>query len=130
MRRLKNSNRSSSGGRNRLGSARIARDVAEVEDAGILEEELALFGEEQAELREIHLLFVGFGLREVGIHREVERQRGGDASLTSRPPLKSREKRRSPSPRTAPPRTNGLTRRLRPVRSAGRPVRSPASDAR
>ncbi len=74
MRRLKKSSRSSSGGRKRCDLPLVARDVAEVEDAGVLEEELALLGVEQAELREVDLLLVGFGLREVGLDGDVERE--------------------------------------------------------
>src|SRR5205814_10327176 len=44
---------------------------AKVERALILEEELALFGKEQAESGEIDLLLVGFNLREVGVVREI-----------------------------------------------------------
>ena len=75
MRRLKNSSMSSSGGLNRELRGWFRGDVAEVEDAGVLEEELALLREEQAELRQVDLLLVGFGLREVGIDGDVERQR-------------------------------------------------------
>ncbi len=52
----------------------IAGDVAEVERAGVLQEELALLGEEQAELGQVDLLLVGLGLREVGIDGDVEGQ--------------------------------------------------------
>ena len=72
MRRLKKNSRSSSGGRKRLAWRWLRGNVAEVEDAGVLEEELALFWKEQAELREVDLLLVGFGLREVRIERGVE----------------------------------------------------------
>ena len=41
---------------------------------GILEEERALLGEKQREPRQVDLLFVGFDLREIGVHRQVERQ--------------------------------------------------------
>src|SRR5206468_3969744 len=61
--------------------ARLARDVAEVEHARVLEEELALLGVVEAELREVDLLLVGFGLREVGLPGHVERQAGRDAVL-------------------------------------------------
>ena len=81
MRRLKKSSRSSSGGRNRATVRELRGNVAEVEDAGVLEEELALFGKEQAELREVDLLLVGFGLREVRVDRGVEGQRRRDAGL-------------------------------------------------
>jgi len=40
--------------------------VAHVEDARVLEEEIALFGEELAELCQVDLLLVGFRLGEVG----------------------------------------------------------------
>ena len=52
--------------------ALVARDVAKIEDAGVLEKELALLREEQTELGEIDLLFVGFGLREVGVDGGIE----------------------------------------------------------
>ena len=44
---------------------------AELEDRRVLEEERALLREEQIEPREVHLLLVGFDLREVGVDREV-----------------------------------------------------------
>ena len=54
---------------------RIAKPAGrEVEHAGPLEEELSLLGEEQAEPREVDLLVVDFGLREIRVHREIERQ--------------------------------------------------------
>jgi hypothetical protein len=58
---------------------------AEVEHPGVLEEELAFLWEEQAELREVHLLLVGLRLREIGPHREVQRERGSDAVLRVEP---------------------------------------------
>ena len=61
--------------------ARVARNVAEVEDAGVLEEELALLRVEEAELGQVDLLLVGFGLREVWVDRDVERQRRRHAQL-------------------------------------------------
>ena len=45
--------------------------AAELEDAGVLEEEVALLGKEQAEARQVDLLLVGFDLREVGVDGEV-----------------------------------------------------------
>ena len=65
----------------RVAQPRFARDVAEIEHPGVLEKELPLLRIEQAELRQVHLLLVGFGLREVGQHRDVERQRRRDAVL-------------------------------------------------
>ncbi len=65
----------------RVAEPRLARDVAEVEHPGVLEEELALLGEEQAELRQVHLLLVGLGLREIGLRGDVEGQRRRDAVL-------------------------------------------------
>ena len=56
-------------------------DVAEGERAEVLEKEIALLGEEQAEAREVHLLFVGFDLREVGVVGEVGGQVLGEAHL-------------------------------------------------
>jgi hypothetical protein len=43
------------------------------EGAGILEEERALFREEQREAREVGALFVDLDLREVGVVGEVQR---------------------------------------------------------
>ena len=65
----------------RIAKPRLARNVAEIEHAGVLEKELAFLRKEQAELREVHLLLVGFRLREVGARGDVERQRGGHAVL-------------------------------------------------
>src|SRR5205823_4017126 len=62
-------------GESRAAEPRFARDVAEVEHPGVLEEELALLRKEQAELREVHLLLVGFRLREIWLHGDVEGQR-------------------------------------------------------
>ena len=45
--------------------------TAEDEGPLVLEEELPLLGEEQAEASEVDLLLIGFDLREVGIDREV-----------------------------------------------------------
>ena len=45
---------------------------------GVLEEELALLRKEQAEARQVHLLLVGFDLREVGVVGEVRRSVLGD----------------------------------------------------
>ena len=53
-------------------AAGVAR--AELEHAGVLEEEIALLGEEQVEARQVDLLLVGFDLREVGVDGEVPRQ--------------------------------------------------------
>src|SRR5216683_7029278 len=52
---------------------------AELEDAGILEKEVAFFRKQQAEACEVHLLLVGLDLREVGVDREVPGQAAGDA---------------------------------------------------
>ena len=109
----------------------VAGNVAEVEDAGVLEEELALFRKEQAELREVDLLLVGFGLREVGIDRGVEGQRRRDARLhidAAGDVAIEAALRRRRGPRRAA--RNGLMRRLRPCRSGGRPARLPPEEAR
>ena len=50
------------------------RDPTERERALVLEEELALLREEQAEARQVDLRFVGLDLREVGVVREVGAQ--------------------------------------------------------
>src|SRR5207344_1360295 len=47
---------------------------AEGEGSEVLEEEIPLLWKEQAEARQIHLLFVGFHLREVGIDGRVCRK--------------------------------------------------------
>src|SRR5262245_38816106 len=54
-------------------AAALAPD-AELEDAGVLEEEVALLGKQQVEPREVDLLLVGLDLREIGVDREVPRQ--------------------------------------------------------
>src|SRR5262249_4944047 len=59
--------------RRRRAHAIVPRRVADVEHAGILEEELALLRKELAELREIDLLLVRLDLREVGVDGNVER---------------------------------------------------------
>ena len=51
-------------------------DVAEVEDALVLEEELALLREEERELREVHPHVVDWGLPEVGIRGSRGSERG------------------------------------------------------
>ena len=53
--------------------------VGEVEDAGILQEEVALLGEEQAEAVEIDLPFVDVGLAEITVDREGPSQGWQDA---------------------------------------------------
>ena len=64
--------RSGSAARRRVAAAAtLAADIAELEDALVLEEEIALLGEEQVEPREVDLLLVGFDLREVGVDGEV-----------------------------------------------------------
>ena len=45
---------------------------AHLELAGVLQEEVALLGKEQAEARQVHLLLVDLDLREVGVVGEVE----------------------------------------------------------
>ena len=63
---------------------RVAAEVAgaaEVEDALVLEEEVALLGEEQAEARQVDLLLVGLDLGEVGVVGEVGGQAPRDAVL-------------------------------------------------
>ncbi len=47
---------------------------AHAELPGVLEEEVALFWKEQLEPREVHLLLVDFGLREIGVDRQIERK--------------------------------------------------------
>src|SRR6185436_18071699 len=47
---------------------------AELEHAGILQEEVPFFRKEQAETRQVHLLLVGFDLGKVGVDREVPGQ--------------------------------------------------------
>src|SRR6185295_4240425 len=47
---------------------------AELEHAGILQEEVPFFRKEQAETRQVHLLLVGFNLGKVGVDREVPGQ--------------------------------------------------------
>jgi hypothetical protein len=69
--------------------SRIARDVAEVEDARILEEELPLFWEEETELREVDLLLVGFGLRESGLTVASKVSEGVMPALMSTPAVRS-----------------------------------------
>ena len=59
--------------------------AAELEDAGVLEEEVALLGKEQAEARQVDLLLVGLDLREVGVDREVQRQARRHAVLHVEP---------------------------------------------
>ncbi len=53
-------------------AAAAAADAAELEYVGVLKEEVALLGEEQAETRQVDLAVVDLGRREV----RVERQRG------------------------------------------------------
>jgi hypothetical protein len=48
--------------------------IADSKRALILEEELALLGEEQADARQVDLLLVRFHLREIAAIREVPRQ--------------------------------------------------------
>src|SRR2546426_1292802 len=61
----------------------------QVELPARFEEELALFGEEKGKAGEVDDLLVGFDLREVGVDRNVRRQRrrwaelGVDAALTA-----------------------------------------------
>ena len=47
---------------------------AEVEDAGVLQEEVALLGEEEVEAREVHLLVVGLHLGEVRMDGAVQHE--------------------------------------------------------
>ena len=49
------------------------------------QKELPLFGEEKAEPREVHLLFVHLDLGEVGVVREIGRQVVGDPDLEVQP---------------------------------------------
>ena len=59
--------------------------LGELEDAGILQKEIALFGEEEAEAREIHLLLIDFDLREIRVDRKVPRQAARHAVLHVEP---------------------------------------------
>ena len=52
---------------------------AHLELAGVLQEEVALLGKEQAEAGQVHLLLVDFDLREVGVVGDVEVHAAGDA---------------------------------------------------
>ncbi len=54
---------------------------AEVEDAGVFQEEVALLGEEEGEARQVDLFVVGLHLGEVRVERQVEREPGGQAEL-------------------------------------------------
>ena len=65
----------------RLKNGRRCRPGREAELAGVLDEEVALFGKEQAEARQVHLLLVDFDLREIGVIGRVERQRRREAVL-------------------------------------------------
>ena len=67
MRRLKNRSVSTVRRRERAAGAHL-------ELAGVLEEEIALLGKEQAEARQVDLLLVDFDLREVGVVGDVEVQ--------------------------------------------------------
>ena len=66
-------------GRGRRELSVVPRRVAHVEDAGILEKELALLRKELRELGEVDLLLVGLHLREVRVHGDVEREPLRDA---------------------------------------------------
>ena len=55
------------------------------EHVRVLEEELALLGEEQVEARQVDLLLIGFDLREIGAVGRVERQRRRQAVLDVEP---------------------------------------------
>jgi len=58
--------------------AEVQQAHAHAQRVGVLDEELPLLREEQAEAREVHLLRVHLGLREVGAHREIGGEcRGG-----------------------------------------------------
>ena len=60
-------------------------DAAERERVAVLEKELALLGEEQAEPRQVDLLLVGLDLREIGVVGEVRGQVLRDAVLHVEP---------------------------------------------
>ncbi len=60
---------------------------AEVEDAGVLEEEVPLLREEEREAREVHLLLVDLDLGEVGVVGEVGGERLRDTHLGVEPGL-------------------------------------------
>ncbi len=64
--------------------------AAEGEDALVLEEELALLGEVEAEPGEVDLLLVGLDLREVGVHGQIRHQVLGDAVLDVEPRVRGR----------------------------------------
>ena len=53
----------------------------EVEDAGVLQEEVALLREVQREPGQVRLQLVDFDLGEVRVPGQVERQRAGDSPL-------------------------------------------------
>ena len=54
---------------------------SEVEDAGVLQEEIALLGEVERKAGQVRLLFVDFDLGEVGVVGQVERQGTSHAPL-------------------------------------------------
>ena len=66
----------------------------ELEDARVLEEEVALLRKEQAEPRQVDLLLVGLDLREVGVDGEVPRQAARDAVLHVEAGLEVADRRR------------------------------------
>ena len=78
MRREKNGSAFSSSGRANGESIVPLPDASELEDVGILEKEIALLGEEQAEPRQIDLPIVDFGRREIGVERQSRIQRRRD----------------------------------------------------
>ena len=55
-----------------VGAAPEAGPAADVEHAGVLQEEVALLGEEEREARQVDLLLVHLDLGEVGVQREVQ----------------------------------------------------------
>ena len=103
---------------------------AELEDARVLEEEVALLGEEQAEARQVDLLLVGFDLREVGVDREVPRQPGRDAVLHVEAGVVVLVERHAGRACSSCASAYGLTRTFAPGFRPCRPSKVPAIDTR
>src|SRR6185503_13104340 len=61
--------------------AAIVIGAAEVEDTLVLEKEVSLLGEEQAEPGQVDLLLVGLDLGEIGVVGEVGGEAAGDTVL-------------------------------------------------
>ena len=105
----------------RVSEARFARDVAEVEHARVLEKELALLRKVQVELREVDLLFVRLGLREVGLDGHVERQRRRHAVLRVDADVHAAIERLAAEPRVAFGADPGLEAQIAPLARIGQP---------